>query len=185
MTQRRSTERRGPSHLPGNLVTVALSSAFAPNARRLLGEVLRFLAVGGLATMVSFVGFNGLVHGLFLGGAPLRDQPIVAFVLANAVAGLVAYVGMRAWTFRDRGVPDEASGLVRFFALGAFTMAIPVVCLWVSRYGLRLTSPSADNLSANVIGLSLGAVTRFWVFRRFVFDQDPAPEVTIVLQGNA
>jgi len=137
----------------------------------LLLEVARFLTVGGVATLVSFVGFNGLVHGLFLGVAPLRDQPIAAFVLANLVAGLVAYAGMRAWTFRDRTSGSAADGLVRFFVLGALTMTIPVICLGISRYGLRLTGPVADNVSANVIGLGLSAATRFWVFRRYVFDQ--------------
>jgi putative flippase GtrA len=141
-----------------------------------VGEILRFLAVGGLATVVSFLGFNALVHGMFVGGAPLRDQPIVAFALANVVAGCVAYVGMRMWTFRELDVGDPVTGLVRFFGLGALTMAIPVLCLWVSRYGLGLDTPLADNLSANVIGLGLGASARFWVFRRFVFDQLTTPE---------
>ncbi|GAA1147552.1 GtrA family protein [Nocardioides aquiterrae] len=140
--------------------------------RRILGEVVRFLLVGGLATAVSFVGFNMLVHGLFLGGgAPLARQAVPAFVLVNVVAGCVAYAGMRAWAFRDREVSDPATGLVRFFGLGALTMAIPVVCLWASRHVLGLTSPLADNLAANVIGLGLGAAARFWVFRRYVFDE--------------
>lgn len=141
-----------------------------------MGEVARFLLVGGLATVISVVGFNALVHGLFLDTAPLRDLPVTAFVLVNIVAGCVAYVGMRTWAFRDRGVSDPATGLVRFFGLGALTMAIPVVCLWVSRNVLGLHSPLADNLSANVIGLSLGAAARFWVFRRFVFDQVASSE---------
>lgn len=144
--------------------------------RALLGEVVRFLAVGGLATVVSFVGFNALAHGLLIGGAPLRDLPIVAFVLANLAAGIVAYAGMRAWAFRDRRVTDPAAGLIRFFGLGAVTMLVPVVCLWVSRYVLGLSSPVADNVSANVVGLGLSAAARFWVFRRFVFDQVAAPE---------
>jgi putative flippase GtrA len=138
--------------------------------RQIVGEVIRFLLVGGLATIVSFVGFNVLVHGLFLGTAPLRNQPVTAFVLVNVLAGCVAYVGMRVWAFRDRDARDPATGLVRFFGLGALTMAIPVVCLWTSRHVLGLQSPLADNLSANVIGLGLGAAVRFWVFRRFVFD---------------
>jgi putative flippase GtrA len=150
--------------------------ASTTRSRRVLGEVLRFLAVGGLATAVSFVGFNALVHGMLVDAPPLRDQPLVAFVLVNIVAGCVAYVGMRMWTFRDRNVRDHAPGLVRFFALGALTMAIPVLCLGVSRYGLGLDSPVADNLSANVIGLGLGAATRFMVFSRYVFDQVPTPE---------
>jgi putative flippase GtrA len=154
---------------------VSTTTDLGAAARRILGEVVRFLLVGGLATVVSFVGFNALVHGLFLPGAPLADLPVVAFVLVNVVAGCVAYAGMRAWAFRDRGVSDPATGLVRFFGLGAITMAIPVICLWVSRHLLGLASPLADNLAANVVGLGLGAAARFWVFRRFVFDQTPEP----------
>lgn len=137
--------------------------------RRVLGEVVRFLLVGGLATIVSFVGFNAFVHGMLLGSAPLHDRPVTAYVLVNAVAGVVAYAGMRLWAFRGRDGGDPASGLVRFFGLGALTMAIPVLCLWVSRHVLGLDSPLADNLAANVVGLGLGAATRFWVFRRYVF----------------
>ena len=146
-------------------------SAPGARVRRVLGEVVRFLTVGGLATVVSFVGFNALVHGLVLGRAPLTDQPVLAFVLANTVAGVLAYVGMRLWAFRDRRVSDPSTGLVRFFALGALTMLVPVLCLWVSRYVLGLRGPVADNVSANVIGLGLGTVARFWVFRRYVFDE--------------
>ena len=146
-------------------------SAPGARVRRVLGEVVRFLTVGGLATVVSFVGFNALVHGLVLGRAPLADQPVLAFVLANAAAGVLAYVGMRLWAFRDRRVSDPSTGLVRFFALGALTMLVPVLCLWVSRYVLGLSGPVADNVSANVIGLGLGTVARFWVFRRYVFDE--------------
>jgi putative flippase GtrA len=166
-------------HVAGNLVPMSVPAPAATNARRLLVEVARFLAVGGLATAMSFVGFNALVHGLFLDAAPLSRLPILAFVLANVAAGWVAYVGMRTWAFQERGVSDPVVGMVRFFTLGALTMIIPVVCLWVSRYVLGLSSPVADNVSANVVGLSVGAATRFWVFRRFVFDQTMTPEPAI------
>lgn len=138
--------------------------------------MVRFLAVGGLATAVSFVGFNALAHGLLFGVAPMRSYPIVAYVVANVVAGIVAYVGTRVWAFREREARDQTTGVIRFFVLGALTMAIPVVCLWISRYVLGLSSPLADNLSANVIGLGISTVTRFWVFRRFVFNQPVARE---------
>jgi putative flippase GtrA len=149
---------------------MAAASVTTRREPRLLGEVARFLAVGGVATLTSVVGFNVLAHGFLLGHAPLGAQPLVAFVLANAVAGVLAYIGMRTWAFAHRGGRDSASGLLRFFVLGGVTMAIPVLCLWFSRYALGLTSPWADNVSANVVGLSLGAAARFWVFRRFVFD---------------
>lgn len=135
----------------------------------LVSEVLRFLTVGGLATVVSFLGFNALVHGTLVGAAALADQPIAAYVLVNAVAGVVAYTGMRLWAFRDRDAGEPVEGIVRFFVLGAATMLIPVLCLAFSRYALGVTSLRADNLSANVIGLGLSPATRFWVFRRYVF----------------
>jgi putative flippase GtrA len=144
--------------------------ARAARTRQLLGEVVRFLAVGGVATAVSIVGFNVLVHGLLIGAAPMADQPLPAYVAVNVVAGCVAYAGLRLWAFRHRGVSDPFGGLATFFVLGAVTMAIPVLCLWASRYALGLSSPLADNLSANVIGLGLGTAARFWVFRRYVFD---------------
>jgi putative flippase GtrA len=162
---------------------VTAATASRPR-RRLLGEATRFVAVGGVATLVSVVGFNALAHGFVLGRAPLRAQPLLAYVVANVVAGVVAYVGMQTWAFAHRGSRDPASGLLRFFVLGGVTMGIPVVCLWFSRYGLGLTSSWADNVSANVVGLSLGAAARFWLFRRFVFDDAPIPETRLALDDG-
>lgn len=145
--------------------------------RRLLVEIVRFLTVGGLATVISFVGFNALVHGMLFPAAPMQDQPIAAYVLVNVLAGLVAFAGMRMWAFSEREVQDPTRGVVTFFALGAVTMAIPVLCLAFSRYALGLTGVVADNISANVIGLGLSTVARFFVFRRYVFlDVSAVPE---------
>lgn len=145
------------------------ASGVGGEGRRLLEEIVRFLAVGGLATVVSVVGFNVLVHGALIDSAPMRQHPIPAFVVVNVLAGWVAYVGMRLWAFSHREVRDPVGSVFRFFALGAATMAIPVVCLAVSRYLLGLSDVWADNISANVIGLGLSTTARFWVFRRYVF----------------
>jgi putative flippase GtrA len=145
------------------------ASRIGSEARHLLEEILRFLTVGGLATVVSLVGFNVLVHGVLIGTAPMGQHPIPAYALVNAVAGCVAYLGMRLWAFSHREVRDPVMGVVNFFALGALTMAIPVICLAVSRYGLGLSDVWSDNISANVIGLGLGTAARFWFFRRYVF----------------
>jgi len=145
---------------------------------RLLQEVLRFLVVGGAATVVSVVGFNVLVHGALVGSAPFPDQPIPAYVAANVAAGFVAYGGMKAWAFSHRQVRQRpAQSLVRFFTLGALTMAIPVVCLALSRYALGRSDPWSDNISANVIGLGLSTAARFWAFRRYVFVDVAGPTV--------
>ena len=130
--------------------------------------------MGGVATVVAVVGFNALAHGILIDRAPMRQQPVPAYVLANLLAGCLAYLGMRLWAFRHRRAHEPVQGAVRFFALGAATMAIPVACLAISRYLLGLSGVWADNVSANVIGLGLSTAARFWVFRRFVF-LDVAP----------
>jgi len=48
-------------------------------------------------------------------------------------------------------------------------MGIGLACLWVSHYVLGHTSVLADNISSNVIGLLLGAVFRFVLYRYWVF----------------
>ena len=50
----------------------------------------------------------------------------------------------------------------------------------VSHDVLGYTSRLADNISANVVGLALGAVFRFWTYRKFVFRRTEAPSETTV-----
>ena len=59
--------------------------------------------------------------------------------------------------------------LVMFFGLNGIAMLIAVACLGVSHYVLDLTSPLADNVSANIIGVALGTIFRFFTYRKFVF----------------
>lgn len=137
--------------------------------QRFLSEGAKFLTVGGVATLVSFVIFNGLVHGYLGGPHPMHDDPLVAFVLANTVGMLVSYRGSRSWAFRHREAVGVAGGRVAFFVVNTLSMAIPLACLSFTRYVLRLDDPVADNVSANVVGLGLGTLARFWALRRFIF----------------
>lgn len=137
--------------------------------QRLLGEVGRFLLVGGAATIVALVLFNVLVHGAVWGWAPLATQPITAYVLANTVGMLVSYQGSRAYVFRDRPVTAADGGLTAYVVINAATMTLPVACLAISRGVLGLDDPISDNLAANGVGLLLGLGARFVLFRTLVF----------------
>ena len=44
-----------------------------------------------------------------------------------------------------------------------------MACLAISHYALGFTSPLADNIAANVVGLGLATAFRFWSYRRWVF----------------
>lgn len=144
--------------------------------RRMLAEVGRFLTVGGVATTVAFVIFNGLVHGFSTGNhALLSDRPILAYVLANSVGMVVSYRGARSWAFRDRPPRQADGGRSAYVLINLVTMSLPIACLIVSRDVLSLDDPLSDNISANVIGLVLGLGARFYLFRRFVFRRTVTP----------
>lgn len=138
--------------------------------QRVLTEAGRFLAVGGLATIVALLLFNVLVHGV-VPGMPvlLADEPVAAYVAANSVGMLISYHGSRSWAFRDRPSTHADGGLTAFVAINLVTMLIPIACLTISRDALGLTDPVSDNVAANVIGLVLGLGARFYLFRTFVF----------------
>ncbi|MBA3780663.1 MAG: GtrA family protein [Nocardioides sp.] len=144
------------------------------DARRLLGEVSRFITVGMAATLVAFVIFNYLLHGWGALDAPMADHAIDAFILANTIGMLVSYRGTRSWAFRHRPPVHADGGRSAYVLINVVTMAIPVVLLWLTRDGLGIENAVADNISANVIGLGLGFSARFWLFRRYVFPSEPA-----------
>ena len=137
--------------------------------QRFISEGAKFLTVGGFATLVSFLIFNGLVHGYVDGPGPMHDQPLVAFVLANLVGMIVSYRGSRSWAFRHREAVGVAGGRVAFLVINVVSMVIPLGCLAFTRYVLGRADPIADNIAANVIGLGLGTLARFWAIRTFIF----------------
>jgi len=138
--------------------------------QRVVAEAGRFLAVGGVATLVALVIFNALVHGFNTEHrAPLADHVIWAYVLANTVGMVISYRGSRSWAFRDRPPRHADGGRTAYVVINVATMALPIGCLAISRNVLGLDDPYSDNISANVIGLFLGLVARFYLFRTVVF----------------
>ncbi|MDP2289190.1 MAG: GtrA family protein [Actinomycetota bacterium] len=139
--------------------------------RALYREVAKFGLVGLTALVVDIGLFNYL---RFAGGqGPMYDRPISAKIVSVCVATLVAYFGNRYWTFRHRGRTHMGRELPLFFLLNGVAMTIAIGCLYISHYVLGLTSALADNLSANVIGLGLGTLFRFWSYRKWVFPAVP------------
>jgi putative flippase GtrA len=137
--------------------------------QRFFSEGVKFLTVGGVATLVAFVLFNGLVHGFLGRSGPMHEQPLLAFVIANTVGMVVSYRGSRSWAFRHREAVGPAGGRIAFFAINLASMVIPLACLAFTRYTLGRSDPVADNIAANVVGLGLGTMARFWALRRFIF----------------
>jgi len=128
-------------------------------------EVFMFLAVGGFGYVVDVLAFN-----VFRSFEPFStSDPAYARTLAVVLAILVNYVGNRAWTWRDVASEDRRRELSLFFLFSLIGFGFSLVTLLISHDVLGYTSRLADNVSANVVGVALGAVFRFWTYRRFVF----------------
>lgn len=131
-------------------------------------EVLAFLAVGGTGYVVDVAVFN-----LLRSTGPLGEaDPSYARVLAVAAAAVVTYLGNRMLTWRGRTARGRRREVALFAFFNLVGLAISVACLVVSHDLLGLTSRLEDNLSANVVGIGLGTLFRFWSYRRFVFVDD-------------
>jgi putative flippase GtrA len=139
-------------------------------AAALVAQLAKFGVVGCSALIVDVGLFNLLRYGG--GHGPLFDYPVTAKVISSVVATAVSWLGNRYWTFRDTRRVHARREFALFVVMCTAGLLISLACLATTHYLLGLTSPLADNLSANVIGLFLGTAFRFWAYRRFVFTED-------------
>jgi putative flippase GtrA len=154
---------------PTGSPTAGGRSALARLRRRfghLIHEVGAFGVVGAVAFAVDLVIFNVLRGN--------GTEPVTAKAVSTVVATTVAFLGNRFWTWRHRRRSGLGREYVRYFLFNAVGLAIALICLYLSHYGLgriwpALTSQLADNVAGQLVGTALGTLFRFWSYRRFVF----------------
>lgn len=130
-------------------------------------EFLQFCTVGLTAYIVDVGLFNLLayhwdVHLPF-------DRSMSAKTISVTVSILVAWIGNRLWTFRDKRQDSKHRELTMFVLVNLGGMAIALGCLATSRFILGYDSQFADNIAANVVGLVLGTAFRYVCYRYIVF----------------
>lgn len=129
------------------------------------GEVGRFAVTGGAAYLVDVLVFN--VCLLVIGTDHLSAKAV-----SSVAAITVAYLGSRYYTWpgqRSRGL----NPILAFAALSVAAAGVQLACLWISHDLIGWTSPLADNISANILGMGLATLLRFWGFRTFIFQTAP------------
>ena len=136
-----------------------------------MSDVPTFLAVGGAGYVVDVAVFNLLRSTAVLGAA----DPAFARVLAVAVAMVVTYAGNRMFTWRGRSSGGRRREIGLFVVFNVIGLGISVITLMISHDLLGLTSRLDDNLSANVLGLALGTLFRYWSYKLVVFAHPAEP----------
>ena len=137
--------------------------------QRLAGEVLRFMAVGGISTASAVVLYNVFAYGIV--PTPLDGHRTTSYYLANGVGMVISYEMSRRWTFKHHTVENAGKGFISYAVINVLSFTIPVGCMWLTRHGFGWTSPLADNLAGNVVGQLIAQVARFFLFKRFVFQR--------------
>ena len=146
--------------------------AVPPRLRALLRQGIAFLAVGGVGFLVDIGVFNALRATVF---SP--DHVAGGELWAKAVSVTLAigvnWIGNRTISFRRerRSGPRRvvAREAMEFFAASLLGSVVALICLVISHDLMGLRTAADDNLSANVIGLALGTVLRFALYRLWVF----------------
>lgn len=136
-------------------------------------QLLQFALVGGIGFVLDVAVFNAL-RLTVLAPQQLHGGPVLAKVLSTVVAIAANWVGNRYWTFGPHRRSGEAGEAAEFLLASLLGLGVGVACLWVSHYLLGLTSVLADNVASNGVGLLLGSVLRFWLYRQWVYRPDRA-----------
>jgi putative flippase GtrA len=135
--------------------------------RRLTREVVGFVVVGAVNTVLDF----GLFYALISLG------PLKANVISTLVATTSSYLMNRYWTYRDRlGSQAMHREYLLFFGFNLVGLGIQEAILGCAKYGLGMHEgeSSLSLLAFKALGVGVAMVFRFWAYRTFVFTSTPA-----------
>lgn len=149
---------------------VSAVAALYDRFRVLIHEIAKFGVVGAFNAVLDIALFNWLHFSVGIG-------PLTSKTLAVVVAATSSYFMNRHWSFAHRARTGIRREYVLFIVLSGIGLAIALACLGFTRYVLGRTDPVSLNIAANVIGLGLGTLWRFWSFKRWVFL--PAADATL------
>jgi len=136
--------------------------------RALFVQLTRFGLVGLVGLVIDVAIFNLLIFTV-LSADSLHEGPIIAKLISTSFAIVANWLGNRHWTFRAVRRPQWWREGLEFAVASLIGMGVSLGCLWVSHYALGFTSPLADNIATNVVGLGLGTAVRFTLYRLWVF----------------
>jgi putative flippase GtrA len=134
----------------------------------LVKQIIAFGAVGGVGFVLDVTVFT-VLRETVLSPAHVHGGAIIAKTISTTIAIAANWLGNRYWTFgRDR-TSNSAIEAIEFAAVSVLGMLVGLACLGFSHYVLGLRSVLDDNISSNVIGLILGSIVRFVLYRSWVY----------------
>ena len=134
----------------------------------LIHEAAKFGVVGLIGFVVSLGGADLLHFGMGVG-------KYSSVVIATVLATIVTFIGNRWWAFRHRERSGMGQETVLFFVFNGIGLLIQLACVAIVQDGLNLQGKLWYNV-ANLTGIALGTLFRFWSYRKWVWKAGGGPE---------
>ena len=135
---------------------------------KIIREAQKYLVVGAIGYLIDVSLFNAL--SLLSSEREITYGPIWFKSCSAVIAITFTYVANSRWTFALRtGRKPGFERILLYGLINIIGIGITILPLYISRYVLNLDSLIADNISANLVGVSLALVFRFLMNRKVVF----------------
>ncbi len=134
----------------------------------LIHEAAKFGVVGLIGFVVSLGGADLLHFGMGVG-------KYSSVVIATVLATIVTFIGNRWWAFRHRERSGMGQETVLFFVFNGIGLLIQLACVAIVQDGFNLQGKLWYNV-ANLTGIALGTLFRFWSYRKWVWKAGGGPE---------
>ena len=149
-------------------MTVTTPSLVRRAWTNLLSYFVKFGIVGLVGVGID-VGIFNLLRLDVIGHGWWINDAIGAKVISTSVAIIANWLGNRYWTFRADRHKHIVREFLEFVAASLIGLGVTLGCLWISHYALGLTTVLEDNISGNIVGLVLGTLARFVLYRFWVW----------------
>jgi putative flippase GtrA len=136
--------------------------------RQQIHEGAKFGIVGLIGVVVVIAGADLLHFNFGLG-------KYTSLTIATVAATIVTFLGNRYWSFRHRQGGGARNETIMFFVLNAVGLLIQYACLGLVTDVAGLSSRFWYS-AANLLGIGLGTLFRFWSYRKWVW---VSPEVAL------
>lgn len=135
---------------------------------RIARYAVKFGVVGIIGFFINVALFNLLRIGAF-GHDHFFQGALGANIISVTVSIIFNWIGNRYWTFREHRRQNFILELFEYSVVSVGGMFFQLGCLYLSHYVFGWTSLLADNISSNIVGLGLGTVFRFVLYRYWVY----------------
>jgi putative flippase GtrA len=137
--------------------------------RLLLRELGAFGSVGAVCLVLDLALFQFLY-------ATAGVEAVTAKLVATLVSMTAAFLGHRYWSFSRRARTGLRREYVRFVAINGLTLLMGLAIIAFVRHALGQESALVLQ-AANVASIGVGTVTRWLMYRRWVFTVSPSAGV--------